>query len=94
MTIACPRIGSLLLALTLSVLGCKETPGEGQIGDHCDKDGDCASLLCVGGVAGDDTVCTQSCGGNEECPEDWSCGAVTQAGVVVCRQGASTPFGQ
>jgi hypothetical protein len=94
MTIAFSRIGSLLLVLALAVAGCEESPGEGALGDPCETDGDCASLLCVGGVAGPEGACTQSCATNEECPEGWSCGAVTQSGVIVCRRGASTPFGQ
>jgi hypothetical protein len=93
MTIAHLRIRSLLVCLALAV-GCGECPGEGALGDPCEADGDCASLLCVEGVAGSDGACTQSCGTNEECPEGWSCGAVIQNGVIVCRRGASTPFGQ
>ncbi len=94
MTIARPRMGSLLVWLALTLTGCEETPGETPFGEACEADGECASLLCVGGVAGPDGVCTRSCATNDECPEGWSCGAVTQRGVIVCRQGASTPFGR
>jgi len=84
----------LLLGLLLLLSGCEETPGEAAIGAACEADGDCASLLCVGGIAGPEGACTRSCGESSDCPEGWSCGAVTQNNVVVCRRGASTPFGQ
>ena len=85
---------ALSLLLGAALVACEETPGEGQVGDACSSDGDCASLLCAAGVAGPEGVCTESCGDNTECPEGWSCGAVIQDGRVVCRRGASTPFGQ
>jgi hypothetical protein len=93
MTIARLQLGSLLL-LALALSACEESPGVGATGDPCTGNGDCASLLCVGGIAGPDGICTVSCAANEECPEGWSCGAVTEGNVVVCRRGASTPFGQ
>ena len=94
MTIAYPRLGSLLAIIGLFVMACEETPGEGVDGDPCTANSDCASMLCVAGIDGPEGVCTHTCGANTDCPEGWSCGAVTEGNVVVCRHGASTPFGQ
>jgi len=68
--------------------------GSAGFGESCDSDDACAAGLCVGGVSAEGPVCTKSCASSEECPEGWSCSAATENGVVVCRQGSATPFGQ
>jgi hypothetical protein len=71
--------------------------GDARTGERCSRDRDCARGLCVAGVAGvagAQGACTVSCGSDEECPRGWSCTGVTQANVVVCSQGAATPFGR
>lgn len=83
-----------LLALAAgSLVGCGGR-GEARFGQPCERDADCQRGLCVAGVAGTTPVCTTSCGGRGDCPPDWACNGVTQANVVVCSRGASTPFGE
>lgn len=77
----------------LALLGCGSR-GEVRFGQPCRQDSDCQRGLCVAGVAGADAVCTISCGGRGDCPPDWACNGVTQANVVVCSRGSSTPFGE
>ncbi|MBN8612179.1 MAG: hypothetical protein J0L92_16410 [Deltaproteobacteria bacterium] len=67
--------------------------GDARTGERCRSDRECARGLCVAGVAGERGACTVSCGGDDECPEGWSCTGVTQANVVVCSRGSATPFG-
>jgi hypothetical protein len=67
--------------------------GERRFGEHCASDNECQRGLCVAGVNGDAPVCTVSCARGSDCPEGWSCHGVTQANVLVCASGASTPFG-
>lgn len=78
-------------ALLLFVAACG---GDAQTGDACESDRDCQRGLCVAGIAGESGVCTVSCGSSDECPEGWSCSGVTEGNVLICRQGAATPFGQ
>lgn len=82
----------LAAALPLTMAGCGR--GEARFGQPCTSDSDCQRGLCVAGVAGDAPVCTTSCGSRGDCPPDWACNGVTQANVVVCSRGASTPFGE
>gem|GEM_PF-3559403 len=82
----------LALATLLTIAGCGR--GEARFGQSCTSDSDCQRGLCVAGVAGDAPVCTTSCGSRADCPPDWACNGVTQANVVVCSRGASTPFGE
>lgn len=86
------RPGLLALGLALSVSGCGR--GSARTGERCGSDRDCARGLCVAGIAGGGPACTVSCGADDECPEGWSCSGVTQANVVVCARGGSTPFGR
>lgn len=79
----------MILALCLMACG-----GDKKTGEACGGDSECERGLCVAGVQGPDPVCTPSCSSNEDCPEDWTCSVATEAGVVVCRHGHSTPFGQ
>lgn len=67
--------------------------GERRFGEHCQSDTECQHGLCVAGVNGAAAVCTLSCARAADCPEGWSCHGVTQANVLVCAAGASTPFG-
>jgi len=86
----------LVLPLLLALAGCGDDGqggGDRTIGQTCNGDDACRTGLCVGGVAGDEPVCTRSCAGDEECPEGWSCSGVTGDQVLVCRKGAATPFG-
>lgn len=80
-----------LFALVL-VAGCGGR-GNVRFGERCHSDEECARGLCVAGVAGHNAVCTISCATGDDCPTGWSCHGVTQANVVVCAAGASTPFG-
>jgi len=87
------RSWPLVLVLALASAGCGR--GSARTGQRCAADRDCARGLCVAGIAGGDhPVCTISCAGDDECPEGWSCSSVTQANIVVCARGSSTPFGR
>lgn len=83
---------AVALGLAASAAGCGR--GEARLGERCEVDRDCARGLCVDGVAGQHPACTVSCAENRDCPEGWSCSAVTQANVVVCARGSATPFGR
>lgn len=85
---------ALTLASLLALAGCEPDRGDKRMGDACGGDLECREGLCVGGVAGDPPACTKSCGRAEDCPEGWSCSAVTANQVLVCRRGPATPFGQ
>jgi len=78
----------------LHAAGCEEERGQARVGDRCAADRDCARGLCVAGVAGSEPTCTVSCGASDDCPRGWSCSGVTAGGVLVCRRGPATPFGQ
>lgn len=81
-----------LIALFLLAAGCSSARGNTQFGERCGDDRECQRGLCVSGVRGDAPVCTVSCAGDTECPQGWSCHGVTQANVLVCSHGGSTPF--
>lgn len=83
----------VVVSIGLALVGCTRERGDGQMGDPCRSDFDCARGYCVAGVSGHDPVCTITCGRNGDCPDGWSCSGVTERGVVVCSLGASTPFG-
>jgi hypothetical protein len=85
-----PMRAALLALFLLAACGGR---GERRFGEHCSSDNECQHGLCVGGVHGDAPVCTLSCGTTTDCPSGWSCHGVTQANVLVCAAGASTPFG-
>ncbi len=84
---ALPLFGLLLC------LGCGAERGDKPVGEPCGGDGECRHGLCVGGVRGDDPVCTRSCASTDDCPRGWACSGVTQSNVLVCSYGAPTPFG-
>lgn len=84
----------VLLAGPPLLLACAEERGDSSFGEPCGADGECADGLCVGGVDGDEPVCTRSCARAEDCPEGWSCSGVTARQVVVCKKGGATPFGR
>ena len=86
---------TLACALGLALGACSggTTPrGDARVGERCAHDTDCRRGLCVGGVAGAAPACTVSCATASDCPERWSCSAVTAQGVLVCQQGGATPF--
>ncbi|MGF1466145.1 MAG: hypothetical protein ACFCGT_08415 [Sandaracinaceae bacterium] len=86
--------GPFVVALFVVAAGCgAPARGEGGIGEPCREDRDCARGYCVAGVKGDAPACTISCATTAECPSGWACSAVTQDQVLVCSQGAPTPFG-
>ncbi len=89
------RRGRLVVTLLfgLAAGACKDAPRH-EFGHACLDDDDCfRGLLCVAAVQGAKKgTCTKSCGAESECPEGWSCGAVTQRGVLTCRRGSSVPF--
>ena len=85
------RRGAVLVAV-FALVGCGR--GEARFGQPCTTNSDCQRGLCVAGVAGEAPVCTTSCGSRADCPPEWACNGVTQANVVVCSRGASTPFGE
>ena len=84
-------VGAFLCVIAVGACGGR---GEARFGQPCRDDNDCQRGLCVAGVAGPAPVCTTSCGGRGDCSPGWACNGVTQAGVVVCSRGASTPFGE
>jgi len=81
-------------ALGLALAACSDgSRGDGRVGEACQEADDCRHGLCVGGVAGDAPVCTVSCASTDECPRGWACSGLTGDNVLVCTQGAPTPFG-
>ena len=84
-------IGSLLLALGFA--GCSGGGGTKAMGEPCGDARECEHGLCVSGASGEDPVCTRSCASTEDCPRGWSCSGVTQDNVLICSEGAPTPFG-
>ena len=90
---ATKTIRTALLAGLLTVLASCGGRGDKTIGDPCASASECQEGLCVGGQAGEDPVCTVSCGRTEDCPRGWSCSGVTEGNVLVCSHGAPTPFG-
>jgi hypothetical protein len=83
------RFAALLFVLLAACGG----RGERRFGERCAADHECQHGLCVAGVDGPHAVCTVSCAQGSDCPDGWSCHGVTQANVLVCAAGASTPFG-
>ncbi len=51
-------------------------------GDSCEANEECQSGFCVL-VRGQERVCTRRCANDQECPEDWICRQVTNAGADV-----------
>lgn len=86
-----PRLALLALAV-LGLAGCGVARGDQGFGEPCTDDRQCRRGLCVAGVHGDAPVCTISCASDDECPRRWSCHGVTQASILVCAFGGSTPF--
>ncbi|GAB5548231.1 MAG: hypothetical protein SangKO_079910 [Sandaracinaceae bacterium] len=87
---------SLALGLVWVALcfGCSDgSRGDGRTGESCQEADDCRHGLCVAGVAGDAPVCTISCASTDECPRGWACSGLTSDNVLICTQGAPTPFG-
>lgn len=88
------RLLPCLLALAWAVLAaCGSGRGDKAMGEPCGANDECREGVCVGGVRGDDPVCTRSCATTSECPRGWACSGVTQGNVLVCSHGAPTPFG-
>ena len=88
--------GAAILALILMPLaGCKKGgPSNLSLAQPCTESHQCRSGICLFQTpASEDGLCTKPCISGKECPEGWSCTAVTQDGVIVCQQGNSTPFG-
>lgn len=86
---------ALLGALALGACGQGEQAGAGdrEVGEACTAAAQCEHGLCAAGVAGEEPVCTRSCGDTSECPRGWSCSGVTDDNVLVCQRGAGNPFG-
>lgn len=84
---------ALALGLAALALGCGGERGDGRMGEACTSNEQCRRGICVAGASGDQGACTKSCASTEECPRGWSCSGVTQDNVLVCSQGAPTPFG-
>ncbi|MFK7988658.1 MAG: hypothetical protein AB8I08_21745 [Sandaracinaceae bacterium] len=89
------RLGILGAALLLGLAtSCGEpTPGDKAVGEACSDAHECRHGYCVGGPEGEQATCTRSCARTEECPRGWACSGVTADNVVVCVEGAPTPFG-
>lgn len=81
----------MTLFALLVALGCGG--GEKPMGEVCASDSECIQGHCVGGVDGDEPVCTRSCSRGSECPEGWSCSGATQDMVLVCVKRSAMPFG-
>lgn len=79
--------------LFAAAFGCGTERGDKRTGDPCGDAHECRRGLCVEGVSGDEAVCTRSCASSDECPRGWACSGVTADNVLVCSQGAPTPFG-
>jgi len=87
--------GAAIIALILLPLaGCKKGPSNLSLAQPCTESNQCRSGICLFLTpASEDGLCTKPCTGGSECPEGWSCTAVTQEGIMVCQKGHSTPFG-
>ena len=86
------RAAIVLGACVALLLGCGAR-GNKPSGEPCERAEECRHGLCVGGVSGDEPVCTQSCAAAADCPRGWACSGVTEQNVLVCTRGAPTPFG-
>ena len=53
-----------------------------DLGDPCTSNDECQSGFCVL-VRAMERVCTRKCGNDDDCPEDWICRQVTNAGADV-----------
>jgi len=60
----------------------RATAPDASLGLPCDDGGDCPSGFCV---AHDDgrRICSERCGNDDDCPEDWLCRQVSNAGPDV-----------
>ncbi|HJL20298.1 MAG TPA: hypothetical protein RMH99_31820 [Sandaracinaceae bacterium LLY-WYZ-13_1] len=88
------RTAGRALALVLFMLGCGSAErGDKPVGEPCEDRAECQSGYCVADSNGEGAVCTRTCGSTEECPRGWACSGVTEENVLVCTQGAPTPFG-
>lgn len=85
--------GALAFGLALAA-GCgEEKRGDVADGEPCQSARECRHGYCVAGSDGNDPVCTRSCSSTSECPRGWACSGVTEENVLICTQGAPTPFG-
>ncbi|MHC4837007.1 MAG: MopE-related protein [Planctomycetota bacterium] len=57
-------------------------PPTDEVGESCNEGTDCPSGYCVL-VGEDERVCTRRCAGDPDCPDDWVCRQVTNAGADV-----------
>lgn len=91
------RVGAWASTFALALVlfaGCgSQERGDKRAGDPCGDAQECRHGLCVAGVAGEDPVCTRSCGSAADCPRGWSCGGVTEDNILICTQGAGNPLG-
>jgi hypothetical protein len=57
-----------------------EEPPDGQVGDPCDTDDDCALGLCIQ-IADGRKLCTQYCGDEDDCPQEFDCTLIENSGA-------------
>ena len=62
-----------------------DTTGPGDVGDRCERDGDCLSLLCLVLDSASAGVCSQPCEDLTDCPVGWNCVLFTDAGTATER---------
>lgn len=81
-----------MLAGLLVLVACPDEP-KLEIGARCDSDEACSSGNCVGDGSGRPFGrCTRPCAESSDCPDGWSCGAITTRGEAVCVEGDGIPL--
>src|SRR5688500_16560358 len=80
---AVDRPSLLAIALFACLAGCGSSSK--AFDEKCRQDDECSSHLCVGGVHGEEPVCTKTRARR-------SCSGLTADNVLVCTHGSATPF--
>lgn len=79
--------------LLVVCLACEPSVSDLPFGAECRADAECESRLCVSESRNTRKgFCTESCGGNDECPEGHSCAGVTKRRIAVCTKSTGVPF--
>jgi hypothetical protein len=83
------------LALIAILCGCRDKgPTDLDVGHKCMQSRECGSGICLFPTqVSKEGRCSRPCTASTDCPEGWSCTAITQNGVMVCQEGPATPFG-
>lgn len=87
------RARAIALVALLGLLGCDKGPRNLSFAAPCTESTQCRSGICLFFSQGsEEGLCSRSCVRNADCPEGWSCTAITQKDVMVCQKGTGMPF--